>query len=293
MRDLISRGMMGVVALATLGGANAAAEQITALDAALTLQGAISDGDFFLLTQFFGFQAGDTLHYRSITDANTSMWSATLSGTYSGMNLNVTYQGDFSAFPSGRITWTTDGSYGPNAWGGSGSALILDRSTTFQTDYRSSLTVGGNSGSFNERIEASKNPIEFLDDFGSVVINGTPFPLGSTGIFRRTQVDEIDRIVTDFEIIDGLEFLTDEYKKTTISTGVVMLDGPLSTAVPEPSARVPFGTGLLGLLGYAWLRRKRAAARADQSISSPAALTGPAGSGASSKTRRTRPGYPA
>jgi len=191
------------------------------------------------------------------------MWSATLSGTYSGMNLNVTYQGDFSAFPSGRITWTTDGSYGPNAWGGSGNALILNGSTTFQTDYRSSLTVGGNSGSFNERIEASKNPIEFLDELGSVVINGATFPLGSTGIFRHTQVDEIDRITTDFEIIDRIEFITDEYKKTTISTGVVMLDGPLSTAVPEPSARVPFGTGLLGLLGYASLRRKRAAGARD------------------------------
>jgi hypothetical protein len=116
---------MGVVALAILGGA-AAAEQFTSLDAALTLQGAISDGDFFLLTQFFRFQAGETVNYRSITDANTSLWSATISGTYLGTDLNVAYQGDFSAFPSGRITWTTNGSYGPVAWGGSGSALILD-----------------------------------------------------------------------------------------------------------------------------------------------------------------------
>jgi len=242
-----------------IGGPTVYAAPLSPLEASLVLQGTIPDDDFFLLTRFFGFQVGETLNYQSTSDL--SGWSATLSGTYLGASLNVSYSGDISAFPAGAITWTSSGSYGSAAWSGSGSALITDTLMGFQVDFNSLLTVGSNSGLENVLIDATEDVsgTRFVGTSGTASVNGSPllFPPFTKTYEFPTPLIFPPKVHSDIDFL-GHPIIINEYFPTPVPLAAPFsIVGTIAT-VPEPSTYLLLVPGLLGLLGYAWRRRKSA-----------------------------------
>lgn len=282
-RRLAAAGSVPVVvyALAILGlcGSKPARADVILdpLTTSVTLQAMISDADIFLLTQFVGFQAGQTLSYNSTSDSFG--WSSlppvgtpTLFGTYEGQSLNVTYDGSLSALPAGAVTWTSAGSYGLNLWSGGGSAVITDTSpVSFTIHFLDNVTLGSDSGSYDVTIpgifDVPVNPseIDFLasSETGTVMVNKKPTsfpPLGLTFKYRSS-------VQTDFNIGD-FEIIKDNHGCTPRPGGVsscgpgfapsvtsVTLSGTIST-VPEPSTLPIVGSGAIALVYYACRRRK-------------------------------------
>src|SRR5262249_29246800 len=127
-------------------------------DASTLVQSTATDADAMLLGQIYGFQGDQTFTYSSTADA--TMWSGSLTGTYLGTSLNLSYAGDLTNYAStGAVTWTSSGTYGGQGWSGSGSATISDAtSTTFQVSLLYSLTAGGNSASIDYVIPGTVAP---------------------------------------------------------------------------------------------------------------------------------------
>ncbi len=125
--------------------------------ASTLIQSTASDTDALLLSLFYGVEAGQTLNYSSSLTATS--WSGTLSGTYTGMGLSLSYLGDLSNDPSGPVTWTSSGSYGNQVWSGNGSATIGDTSsTTFLVGLSYAMTVGSHSASIVYQIPGTVRP---------------------------------------------------------------------------------------------------------------------------------------
>ena len=227
----------GVLAL----GSAAMAKELATLEASAVSQGTIADSDFFLLTEFFGFTLAETLDYQSTADA--SGWTGTLSGTYLGTSVDVSYSGDLSAYPGGAITCTSSGSFGPHAWNGNGTFSITDTGGAgFQVDFQSSLDVGANSGGFDLLIEGTADPseIRFVDSSGTGIPRSMK-PSFKWDIASRT-------IITDVELEGIGEIIINEW---VVGAGNATIAGPITT-VPAP-ATLP----LLALGGLALVRRRR------------------------------------
>lgn len=218
-------------------------------EAGAMLQGTIPDADFFLLANFFGV-GPETLTYQSVT--NSSGWSGTLSGTYLGKSLNVTYSGNSSAFP-GSITWTSSGSYGSDPWASNGAALITATPTGFQLGFKLFLKVGGNSGSFNvlDNAIVTESEIGFVNTSGTVLVNGSPIAFAGTSYvkIRDTGFYKSDQT-------DGVK-ITNSGFQAPAAQGTIIISETLN-AIPEPSSLVMLSSGMLGVLGYIRYRRKSA-----------------------------------
>lgn len=256
---------------------------IDTLTTSVLLQSTISDADTFLLTQLVGFEGGQNLSYQSISDA--SGWHSlgppgtpTLSGTYAGGNLEVTYDGNLSALPGGSVTWTGTGLYGSEVWASSGSAVITDTSpVTFTIDFLDSVSLGGNTGSFDVMIPgildsaAHPSEIDYLAGLQtgtvSVSTKPKPFPIPTPG-FTLHYVRPVE---TDFGI-GGHDIIIDHHGCTPrpgsmISMGCgpgfapsvldVTMNGTISTT-PEPATFVPLGLSLSAIIVF-WFVERRAA----------------------------------
>lgn len=228
---------------------------INALDASLLSQGTIPDSDMFTLMEFFGFPSGQEIsNYQSTL--TPSGWSATLSGTYLGTNLNVSYLGDISAFPAGPINWTSSGSYGTNSWSGNGTFLItMNTPTIFQVDLDSLLFVGGNSAITNLVFYGEEDPLTgvityFMDPTtGEVVINGVhllDLPIPTLTVIPNPNGTRT--LLSDYHQ-NGVNWV---WNITTLSITGEELEGSIIT-IPEPATMF-----MLGLGGLALLRRHKA-----------------------------------
>jgi hypothetical protein len=117
------------------------ASSLTAEQAAIILNATIPDQDLVSLARLSGYETTiNPLEYSG--EINSSGWSSTYSGIYFGKNLNVTYSGDLSSFPSGNIIWSSTGTYGTDSWSSNGNARITEGINTFQVNYNSSLNLG-------------------------------------------------------------------------------------------------------------------------------------------------------
>src|ERR1700685_1846986 len=113
-----------VLAIAAVPPKAKAAAILSLTDASAIVQSTVTDTDTVFLSGLFGFQSGQTINFSS--SSNSAAWSGSLSGTYLGTGLSVSYLGNLSGYPSGALTWTGTGTYGANAWTGSGSMTIAE-----------------------------------------------------------------------------------------------------------------------------------------------------------------------
>jgi hypothetical protein len=247
------------------------AGSVTAEEAMIATQGTVPDGDLGLLAGFVGLEASDTLNYEFTTKSGLSAWSATLSGVYAGTSLNVGYSGNLFIVPGGITTsWDSNGFYGAAPWSGSGNASFSDTATGFRVNLQSSLHVGGNSGLVNVGIDALNDGISltYINSSGTVLINGIST---SSEIYSLKWLFGFLPIGNDFDFgTVPLPLFGPVRIKGDTLLGFIPIGGGddmgsgtaqvTTTIVPEPSALTLFGIGTLGVLGYAWRRRNRAAA---------------------------------
>jgi hypothetical protein len=248
-----------LLVLTTLGELKAAT--LDPIEASFVVQGTVPDTDFFLLTLFSSFEAGETLSYKSST--STQHWTASLSGSYLGVGLNVAYLGNLAGFPGAPITWTSTGSYGSSVWAGSGMIAITSQPQQgFTVDLQSSLQVGAKTGSVNAMINGTfdGSAIEYRDTTGTMLVNGNPF----TRAFGETLLIKISEgvYVNDFDIFLGPAPLPPLPSPAIISiyptfpntpggglcsvvSATCQIDGTLTT-VPEPTSFA------LELIALAW-----------------------------------------
>jgi hypothetical protein len=267
MRSPISREITCFFVLATLVATNEVrAGLLSALDASVLIQSTASDTDAMFLSQFAGFQSGQTLNYNS-SSTNTA-WSGTLSDT----SLNVNYSGDLSGYPSGAVTWSSSGTYRTENWSGSGNATIAETSsTTFQVSLVSSLALGGSTASINYVIPgtvSSDGTIMYDGEAGTgtVILNGTSFPNHIQ--FSYKNPPELDPFQIYSDIVGDIPTfpsLTNRYTGTFPIGGDIFLAGTI-TSVPEPSSWVLLGFGLLGWVPLRWWMRERKSPNASRRV---------------------------
>jgi hypothetical protein len=246
--------ILAVLTFALAGAAPARAD-IVAAAASDLIQSTAVDVDFMMLTQFVGYQPGQTLSYNS--SATTNGWAGTLSGDYAGTALSLSYIGNLSAYPP-DVTWSNTGTYGAAAWSDTGSATITyPTATTFQVALTESLMEGSNTASLSYTIPGTvlgSGAIVFGSaagdeaGTGSGVINGAAlagicFSYANAGTAINANA------------VIGTACGGQAVVNTSVIGAGNAVSGTISTT-PEPSYVIVFGFGISALL----LLRKRTAA---------------------------------
>ena len=176
--------------------------------AGLVLNNTIPDGDLYALSLFAG-RSGNVLS-TSATDT-TAGFTETLSGNYAGQALSVAYTGNTTAFPAGAVTWSSTGTYGAQAWAGSGSATFtFPTASTFQVAYTESLTIGANSVAINATLYGADNGtrLYYTGVSGTLTVNANPpipAPMYTEGVLLVPIIGSIG--YDDYEV-DGQVTIT-------------------------------------------------------------------------------------
>jgi len=224
------------------------------------IQSTATDTDFLFLTDFAGYQAGQTVAYRSST--SSAGWTGMLSGSYLGMPLSVGYSGDLTAYPPGPVTWTDSGTYGAWVWTGSGSATITDTGpASFQLAISDSLMVGSNMAALAYTIPGTvlaDGTILFGSAGGDEVGSGTGtingLALANTCYsYRDAAMTMRSDIVIrpDDKPCDDYHTADNQYVRDN-----TILVGTISTVVPEPPPIFLLGAGLAGVLFARQIRQR-------------------------------------
>ncbi len=251
---------MPIPALAVLAGyTDARAGDIgNAALAGLVLNNTIPDNDFYALNQFEGTSMTDVLSTNSTN--TTTGFTQTMTGSFLGQTLSVTYSGDSSAFPGGAITWTSTGSYGSQAWNSFGEATFtFPTSTSFQVAYDSTLAIGTNTMVTNVTISGADNgsTLFYTGTSGTLTENGVSMPAPLYGMVvplnpKRFEPDE------DYIVVDGRIYIcSDTEIEDIIEDPELEIDdeGEIYNC-PEPSSLVLAGLGVLGVLAGCAFRRQ-------------------------------------
>ena len=287
-----------VLAIAAVPPKAKAAAILSLTDASAIVQSTVTDTDTVFLSGLFGFQSGQTINFSS--SSNSAAWSGSLSGTYLGTGLSVSYLGNLSGYPSGALTWTGTGTYGANAWTGSGSMTIAETSsTTFQVTLAESLDIGGSTASLNSVIPGTVLPdgdIVYGDSSDSEVGSGTALLDGvrKYDVYYSYRKEDHRLVQSDIVLVRKGRPLPPPppgwrniYLVKPISDDLFDITGKI-TSTPEPSNwGIVFGG--LALIG-ALVRRHRRASSAARTDCEPA----PCHSAArSSDPRSTKSNIPA
>jgi hypothetical protein len=159
-----------------------------------------ADTDVLALEVLYAFETGQSVTYDATLSStgwtSTQQGGPTLFGTYSGQPLSVTYVGNTAAYPAGAITWTSTGTYGTDAWSGTGSATVTSlSSTTFTIQFVYSMTAGNNSLSLNYQVPGS------LDQNGNVTFNGESGTGTGMYVINKGKPKELFKISFSFQNI--------------------------------------------------------------------------------------------
>jgi PEP-CTERM motif len=243
--------------------------------AGLVLNNTIPDGDLYALSLFAGTST-DVLKTRATDTYDPTVpsggFTETMSGTYAGQALSVTYTGNTTAFPGGAATWTSTGTYGALNWMGSGSALFtFPTASTVQIAYTSTLSLlnGVNpvfTVSNSSTISGTdiSNWLWYTGTTGTLTVNGIPMaaPAFTQGTFLSPIVGELG--YDDYEVkgritITSLyEICDEEDTGLPYNTPTLIKSAGTINLVPEPSSLVLAGIGTLGVLvGYTSRRVRR------------------------------------
>lgn len=247
------------------------ASPITAdpIEAATAIQGPSTDGDYFALTEFFGFKLGEVLDYRVWMSSNG--WIGEMTGSYDGTSLSVTYEGDLSSYlTDGTLSWISTGTFGSLTWSGSGSAKFLDTSSGFDiVDYEAELFIGTHAADFLASIPVDRiDPFEFEFDatifHGDYSINGKAREkLKYTEKEKKVRKSGVPIVVTvtDFHSSTRGTKIIDRYDEKkghgvpaapsgfAFDPSTDMFQSGNLTTVPEPSTLTLYFLGFLALLG--------------------------------------------
>ncbi|HUU98942.1 MAG TPA: PEP-CTERM sorting domain-containing protein [Phycisphaerae bacterium] len=247
--------LAGIVSIVTAVSAFTASHAQAALlppteEAAFATQSSASDSDLFLLTEFCGFQQGETFDYQGVTE-DLGDWQASVAGTHLGVPVSVAYNGDFTGYAGSPVTWTSAGTYGSESWSGNGQATFNPTADGFTINYSSTLTVGANRGDIDYSIDADYLPdgFEFVDGSGTVTINGIPKWLPRLFTFRMKRW-----LPPSWESdihVPLLGKIFDNNCNILPDVGDFEIDGVIQT-VPEPAT-----VTLVVLGGLVALRRRR------------------------------------
>jgi hypothetical protein len=101
-------------------GAAITDEQILKTEINLLLQSVIVKNDFLLLGSQLPFDPNSVLSYSSTTDDQG--WTGTLTGTYAGLPINVTYNGALIGDPD--LAFDSQGTVGADVWSGKGNGNV-------------------------------------------------------------------------------------------------------------------------------------------------------------------------
>ena len=216
--------------------------------ASTLIQSTASDTDALLLSLFYGFEAGQTINYSS--SLTPTSWSGTLSGTYTGMGLSLSYLGDLSNYPSGPVTWTSSGSYGNQVWSGDGSATIGDTSSsTFLVGLSYAMTVGSHSASIVYQIPGTVRPS------GAIMFGAPGDREAGSGMLNLDGANHPDSMKfsfcesPDMSYISDLGISDDNWYNAGVGSRSIII-GPIKSGSPpspvEPSSFVLMALGLLG-----------------------------------------------
>jgi hypothetical protein len=145
-------------AVVVTGPRDAAATAFNAAKRWLVLGDTIIDSDMAFLAQTYG-AFPDTLSFG--VDASPSSYTASMSGTYGGSGLSISYAGNLSSYTP-TVSWTGIGSYGTNTWSSNGTATFsFPTATLFQEVYASSSTVGTHSETTSVMISGTDGPVTY------------------------------------------------------------------------------------------------------------------------------------
>ncbi len=248
-------------ALGTMGEARAT--PFNAAEAGLVLGDTIIDSDFAFLAQSYG-AFPDTIDF-SIT-AGTTSFTSSMSGTYGGTALSISYTGDLSAYP-GTITWAGSGSYGADLWASSGTATFsFPTASTFQELYSSSSSVGSHTETTSLTVTGTDEPdVLYTGTTGTAVADGVQdcyvnlslrFPNGlPPKVGDPTQNDGVKGTKVGRLCVGDFVLTTDRVNSVIPPSGPpsMIVDAGTATVtsqvVPEPPGALTLLIGSLALLG--------------------------------------------
>ncbi len=234
------------------------AAPLTSVDAAVIAQSTFMDSDLVLLGDFVGFQPGQSFTYDG--SGNAPGWTATVTGSYLGAPLAVTYSGSSAGFPGRPITWSSTGSFGAQAWSSSGSTLITSTATSFQVQFADMLTIGAQQSAIAATINGIIDPDStqrYTTTAGTLItptFSGT-LPDNTYSYRRGRRLDSIQEIETNFlfggrgvwDDVSVLRFVENPPGEYLLRNVIV--------STPEPSTVLLFGSALMGLACVQMRRR--------------------------------------
>jgi hypothetical protein len=270
--------MCFVMALLVGGPATVHAATLSVLDASSLIQSTATDADALFLSIFKNISPVAVWNYASTS--SLTGWTGSLSGSFLGSALSVSYSGDLSAYPSGAVTWTSSGTYAAETWDTEAHVTIVNPSAdTFVVLLNDTFHLGANTALLDYTIPGSVLPDGTImfgspgnEEVGTGTVSINMRPANDTMCYSYSSFIKTSRTLSDaFQRLPGktcsetADLIPAEQRNnnnyfSTASPTLLSLTGTITSAspVPEPS---PFSPTLVWLTaaGLFEIRRRRRA----------------------------------